>query len=530
MATEQLANVTLPLIQQSPDGSELVTNASFQRLSLRDQRILLQATQDCLAEPLTQEFSAPVPVNPDYHLLRISSDTCVVYQPPKESGDVGNEQAFKDYLKNTMRFQFKILHELGEGVLIVDKTKKIVFANPAVERLLGLQSYEVMGKEFAEFVTPEEEQERVREEIRRSQLFVQSFRFETQVVCFGDTPRTTHRDDRIPGQRETLHVLAHFSTLTSQYDKEVEGTLVTLYDITDIRELTQEIQERSEELFHAEKLVNIGLLASGVAHELNNPLSFILSNTATLKSYAEDLLTYLRGWEEFQSTAVLQGDQELREEALNINRLAKELDIDLIREDLFVLIDANQRGLNRLVNVVNDLRTFSHSAENVTPEQMSILEPIRTALNLLSYELKSIEVEFIDDSDPYSPIVGTTKLYQVFLNILHNAIQAIREGGEGGGKITIKTSELRNRVRVQISDNGVGVPVEKLPRLFDPFFTTKPPGVGTGLGLSIAQRIVLDHGGVIQVSSRGVGQGTTFTLFFPKGDNDSKMSGVPSVN
>ena len=185
-------------------------------------------------------------------------------------------------------------------------------------------------------------------------------------------------------------------------------------------------------------------------------------------------------------------------------------------------MQANQRGLTRLSDVISDLRTFSHiNRENSNNEKeiIDIIDPIKLALNLLSYELKSIDVQLqIENENKKYLISGNTKLYQIFLNILYNASQAINEKYQLKkelGIIQIKIFEEKHKIVIQIADNGIGINEKNLPRLFDPFYTTKPPGIGTGLGLSISQRIINDLGGYIVAESGTIMDGAAFTLYFP---------------
>ena len=143
--------------------------------------------------------------------------------------------------------------------------------------------------------------------------------------------------------------------------------------------------------------------------------------------------------------------------------------------------------------------------------------PIKIALNLLSYELKNIEVQFNDWNEEELYIYGSPKLYQVFLNLLHNGIHAIRETkNQYHGLITIDIRKENIFVKIRLIDNGIGFKSEdQISKIFDPFYTTKEPGKGTGLGLSIAQRIINDHGGYIIAENASTSSGASITVFLP---------------
>ena len=449
-----------------------------------------------------------------FQIIELSANTFIVLKP-KTGQDQTNQnqivqdqfeqhQSIREATRHSMALQMRILNELGEGVFIQDKNEKIIFLNPSAEKILEYASYEIVGKSFLDFIIPEEEKIRVSrltKKLLAEKLDSKPLRFETQIKNKGN---------------ETIYLLVYYSIMWT--NKKIEGALITIYDISDIKNLTKEIQERSNELLQAEKLTSIGLLASGISHELNNPLSFIISNTSTLEDYVKSVIYYIDTLEE----SVLSTGSLDKENFQNIRSSTEYKEIDEIRKDIFNILQANQRGLTRLSDVISDLRTFSHiNRENSNNEKeiIDIIDPIKLALNLLSYELKSIDVQLqIENENKKYLISGNTKLYQIFLNILYNASQAINEKfplKKELGIIQIKIFEEKHKIVIQIADNGIGIDEKNLPRLFDPFYTTKPPGIGTGLGLSISQRIINDLGGYILAESGTIMDGAAFTLYFP---------------
>ncbi len=439
----------------------------------------------------------------NYHIVEIASNLYIVIQEISES-----HQSIREATRHSMALQMRILNELGEGVFIEDKTGKIIFANPSAEKILDLVSYEIVGQSFLSFIVPDEEKirvERIFHKLTAEVNEVKSARFETQIKN---------------KQGDIIYLLVYYSVMLT--NKAIEGTLITIYDISDIKKLTKEIEERSNELLQAEKLSSIGLLASGISHELNNPLAFIISNTSALEDYIRSVLTYLSKWEDLVEQS--SNDKKFKEVFHEIIKWSQKEEIELIKNEIFDILQANQRGLNRLSDVISDLRKFSHTnkEDSERKEVIDIAEPINLSLNLLSYELKSIDVQLLIDKNREKYLIfGNAKLYQVFLNIIYNASQSIAEKSnqKNKGKIIIKIFENNNRIMVQIADNGIGISEKALPRIFDPFYTTKPPGIGTGLGLSISQRIINDLGGYIVAESGTILSGATFTLFFPIYEN-----------
>lgn len=430
----------------------------------------------------------------DIKIIEISTDTYIL-EEIQDSFEI-----IKESTKHTIALQMRILNELGEGVLIIDKNKKIIFCNPSAELSFGLISYKIIGNEFLNFIYPEEEKIRVKNIIKRTKTIKSnSIKFETQIQR---------------KNKEIIHILVYYSLMKSK--GLLEGALLTMYDISDIKNLTKKIQERSNELIQAEKMASIGLLASGVAHELNNPLSYIISNTESLEDYINTILKYLNKWESIKDLNL--NNEFFSNKILFINDFFESENVQNIKEDIFKIIESNKRGLLRLSDVISDLRTFSHSHADLNEnlKKMNINQPINLSLNLLSYELKNIEVQLSTQESLY--ISGTPKLYQVFLNIIHNGIQAMNDS-KNTGLIRITTTKENDKIKVLLSDNGNGISEESLSRIFDPFYTTKEPGVGTGLGLSIAQRIINDHGGYIIAESSKILSGATFTIYFPLYNN-----------
>jgi ligand-binding sensor domain-containing protein/signal transduction histidine kinase/CheY-like chemotaxis protein len=250
----------------------------------------------------------------------------------------------------------------------------------------------------------------------------------------------------------------------------------------DLQARLRELQATRERLVHAEKMAAVGTLAAGVGHEINNPLSFIISNLhyATL---------------EVQSAAA-QGEERQR-----WGEVAKALDDAL-------------HGADRVCRIVQDLKTFSR----VQPEQTQRVD-LHTVLDLtlaIAEAQTRHRARVVKDyGNPPEVLGDETRLGQVFLNLLVNAAQAITEGHADRHEIRVVTRRgERGHAVVEVSDTGTGIPPEVLSRIFEPFFTTKDIGVGTGLGLSICHSHVEAMGGMIHVRS-ALGKGTTFQVVLP---------------
>lgn len=266
----------------------------------------------------------------------------------------------------------------------------------------------------------------------------------------------------------------------------------------------KEIQQVQIQLLQSEKMAAIGQLATGIAHEINNPVGFVTSNLGTLDNYKQDILEILDAY------AALEDACAPDEAALlKIRALKQQKDIGFIRTDIGQLIKESRNGMARVAKIVIDLKDFAH-AGNKEWLWADLNSGLDSTLNIVWNEIKyhcTLNKAYGDLPKVYCI---PSQINQVLMNLLVNAAQAIPEKGE----ITLRTGQMGDEVFIAISDTGGGIPAENLSRIFEPFFTTKPVGKGTGLGLAISSDIVRNHGGRIEVEST-VGKGTTFTVWLP---------------
>ncbi|MBC7963725.1 MAG: GHKL domain-containing protein [Steroidobacteraceae bacterium] len=261
-----------------------------------------------------------------------------------------------------------------------------------------------------------------------------------------------------------------------------------------------EIERAQAQIVQQEKMASIGQIAAGVAHEINNPVGYIMSNLGSLQKY----FSRLTGFIEIQSGMIT--DKELQGQ-LAAQRKSNKL--DLIIADTANLITESIDGAERIKKIVQDLKGFSRSDDNAK-NPADIIAGIESTLNIIWNELK-YKVKL---NKEYGAIPLTRcnigQLNQVFMNLIVNAGHAIELQGE----ITIRIRHEGGNIFVSIADTGSGIDPDKLEKIFEPFFTTKEIGKGTGLGLSIANDIVRKHNGDITVASEK-GKGTEFTVRLP---------------
>jgi two-component system, NtrC family, sensor kinase len=287
---------------------------------------------------------------------------------------------------------------------------------------------------------------------------------------------------------------------------------------TKIAERTTELQQAHAQLIQQERLSSLGQLVAGVAHEINNPVNFIYGNCTPAKQYTQDLLELVKLYQE-----------EYPQSPSRVQKKINDIDLEFLAEDFPKVIASMQMGADRIRKIVASLRNFSRLDE-ADFKEVDLHEGIDNTLMILHHRLKTtIEQAEIQVIKTYGQIPKVScfpgQLNQVFMNVIGNAIDALHEQNEARSpeelsnnpsKIWVETKSVGfDRVAIQISDNGAGIPEAVRHKLFDPFFTTKPVGKGTGLGLSISYQIVVKkHKGKIECDS-APGKGTRFMIEIP---------------
>lgn len=294
-----------------------------------------------------------------------------------------------------------------------------------------------------------------------------------------------------------------------------------LRHIVEYKDSENKQRELETQLLQTEKMASIGQLAAGVAHEINNPTGFIISNLNTFKEYHEQYENFLNVYDELhQMIANNKGknssNQNITAKLPALYQAYQELDLDFIRNDCPEMISECMDGMERIRGIVLDLKNFAHPGQEL-PELADLNNNLDSVLNIVWNELKYKAKIKKDFSELPEIKCHPQQLNQVFMNLLVNAGQAIVTKGE----IHITTQRDSDHVCIKIADNGMGIAEKNIGRIFDPFFTTKDIGKGTGLGLNIVYNIVKKHGGTISVSSL-VDCGTEFTVRLPIGNSKFK--------
>jgi two-component system sensor histidine kinase HupT/HoxJ len=266
-----------------------------------------------------------------------------------------------------------------------------------------------------------------------------------------------------------------------------------------LRDAHDDLKRTQQQLLHSEKMASLGRLVAGVAHELNNPISFVLGNVHALQKYADRLQSYL--------LAVHEGAVPAR-----LAELRRELRIDRAIEDLQPLIEGTIEGAERTRDIVDGLKRFS-AVDREEFQPFNLAEIIGRAVHWVGKATSDRFVVQVDLPDEL-PVLGSAgQMQQVMMNLVQNAFDATAE--QAAPCLRISLRERRpGEVTVDFHDNGPGIDPDNLARVFDPFFTTKPVGQGTGLGLAISYGIVERHGGELAAANHP-GGGAVFSLRLP---------------
>jgi signal transduction histidine kinase len=271
---------------------------------------------------------------------------------------------------------------------------------------------------------------------------------------------------------------------------------------TELAEGKAALERLQAQIVHSEKMVSLGQLSAGIAHELNNPVGFIYGNMDILNSCLSELKELLNFYDKVELPA------EIKSQA---DAIKERIDYEVTINDLNLIIGDCRDGAQRIRDIVQNLRTFSRLDE-AKFKKTDIHEGIDSTIRLLSRYYSADNINLIRDYGEL-PLVDafSGQLNQVWMNLLVNAAQAV---SAKGGEVRITTRAYEESVVVAIQDTGCGISPEHLNRIFDPFYTTKPVGEGTGLGLSISFGIIERHGGTIKVDTR-LDEETTFTVTLP---------------
>lgn len=274
--------------------------------------------------------------------------------------------------------------------------------------------------------------------------------------------------------------------------------------IDELKTVIAELKSTQQQVVQQEKMIMVGQLTAGIAHEINNPLAYISSNIVSLGKYFEKLLIFI----EAQQETLNSGKPDLHQ-AEQLQTAFQNLKLDRVIRDIPEMIRENMEGVDRIKRIIMDLKNFprtNDSEQEFADINQCLENTLNIVNNVLEYKTK-INREY---GELPRLLCYPQQLNQVFMHLLVNAAHAIDSHGE----ITVRSWNAQGRIYISFNDTGCGIPEHQLLRIFEPFFTTKEAGSGTGLGLSINNEIVRNHGGEIRADSKA-GKGSTFTVSIP---------------
>ncbi len=394
-------------------------------------------------------------------------------------------------MEQSQQFIFSVLSAMSDVLLVCDERGVIEETNAALCELVGRGDAELRGTSLYDLLADARSADSARTVLdnanppRRGEgleLNLLDARHQSVPVDANCTPRVTASGRRVG----TVFVARPTAEIKRAYHE--------------LRTAHEALKRAQQQLLHSEKMASLGRLVAGVAHELNNPISFVLGNVHALGRYCEHMSRYL--------AAVHAG-----EPAGRLEELRNKLRIDHLMGDLPSLIEGTLEGAQRTADIVNGLKRFSAmDPEARTPVNLN--EVIERAIHWVR---KGAAPSFGVNWQPGPPctVTGSAgQLQQVLMNLLQNALDAATGIGRSPPVVWIAIDVGSTHLQLRLRDNGPGIAPEHLSRIFDPFFTTKPVGKGTGLGLSISYGIVEQHGGALSVRNHPDG-GAEFLLELP---------------
>ena len=395
-------------------------------------------------------------------------------------------------LEQSQQFIFSVLTSMSDVLVVCDDRGLIEQANAALCELVGHSEEQLRGSSLADLLADAASVDAARAAMDRSdapragqgiELNLLDRAGQPVPVDANCTPRIGPNGRRVG----TVWVGRPTAELKRAYHE--------------MRAAHEALKRTQQQLLHSEKMASLGQLVAGVAHELNNPISFVLGNVHALRKYCDRLQTYMAALHAHEPEPVLQA-------------LRKKLRIEHLLGDLPSLIEGTLEGAQRTADIVHGLKRFSAmDPEERTP--VNLVEVIDRAIHWVQKGRPTpVDVRW-QAGAPCTVMGSAGQLQQVMMNLLQNAFDAVGGPGVASPCVWVAMACEGTQVHVTVRDNGSGIPPEHLLRIFDPFFTTKPVGKGTGLGLSISYGIVEQHGG--RLSARNAeGGGAEFVLELPK--------------
>jgi PAS domain S-box-containing protein len=404
--------------------------------------------------------------------LTVSNDAC--------RREIVNRMATENALRQSEDKYRTILHSIEDGYYEVDLSGNFSFFNDALCRILGYSREELLGMNNRAYM-----KEETAEEVYRT--FEEVYRTGRPAKVFGW--ETVRKD----GTRRHLEI--SISLMRDQEGNSV-GFRGLARDVTERKEAEERDRLHQQQLIHASKMVELGTLVSGVAHEINNPNNFIMLNTPLLLDAWNAARPILEEYYEDNGDFIMGG-----------------MPYSEMKENIPRLFSGINEGSGRIKQIVNDLRDYVRQETSDLNQQVDLNSVVESALSLLSNMVKKSTDRFSVRAGKDLPLIrgNFQRLEQVVINLVQNACQALPDRTKG---ITMSTRRDSDHVVLCVEDEGAGIAPEDMPRIMDPFFSTKHDSGGVGLGLAISSTIVKQHGGTMHFASQP-GKGTKAEVILP---------------
>jgi two-component system sensor histidine kinase HupT/HoxJ len=393
-------------------------------------------------------------------------------------------------LEDSQQFIESVLASMSDILIVCNRHGAIQEVNESLRRCIGQDENELRGRPLADLFADEGSRQRARDFFSAARpLAVQDCELLISGRDGSPLPVSLNCTPRLSGTGKLVGMVVTGRPV---------GELRRAYHA--LRQAHEDLKRTQQQLVQAEKMASLGRLVAGVAHELNNPISFVLGNVLAIRRYAARLQTYI----EAVHSPECQRSPELE-------RLRQELRIDRIMADLEPLLDGMTEGGERTRDIVDGLKRFS-AIDRSADAPFNLADVVGRAVRWVTRSgPRNFQVSV--DLPAELPVMGSSgQMQQVLMNLVLNARDAT--GSCRSPRLEISAIIAGGVVSLQLADNGPGIEPANLSRLFDPFFTTKPVGQGTGLGLSISYGIVERHGGHLEAGNREQG-GALFTLSLP---------------
>jgi PAS domain S-box-containing protein len=392
---------------------------------------------------------------------------------------------------------FRALIELLPDGVVVHRDGRILYVNPEGVRRLGYDSpADLIGRPVVEIVHPDE-----------------------RAAIASRLAHIAATGEPLPMREERL-----LKRDGSVMMAEVVAMQVTFDGAPAIAALSRDVTEQKRlqaQLAQADRLASMGLLAAGVAHEINNPLTYMLLNLERIVRELPDISRTL---------ARLRGELTVTLGEAAATAILDRAGVEGAMQQAGVLADRAREaadGARRVAKIAGDLKIFAR-ADSDDRAQVSVNTLMDKALDIAANELRFRATVQREYGKVPRVMANAGRLSQVFLNLVVNAAHAMDEGAPHQNTVRVTTRRQGGEVWIEVADTGRGIPQEHLGRLFEPFFTTKGPGQGSGLGLSICANIVRAHGGRIEVASEP-GRGSRFTVCLPESDSMDAPASSPAL-